>query len=149
MKHSQIDIDKYYNLWNKIEEYTDEEYQFLIKYIKSKKFTITYGFYNKESKVKKQIAVILDQDPNMHRRTGVENNWEAIVKRDITTLEIEEFINFYFRKSYKRFVVFYYKNIDKLIYDDKKLNALTPSIFIDKCRIKGYSGTYQLKFENL
>jgi hypothetical protein len=45
--------------------------------------------------------------------------------------------------------VFYYKNIDKLIYDDKKLNAVTPNIFIDKCRIKGYSGTYQLKFDNL
>ena len=144
---SQTDIDRYYNLWNKMEDYSDDEYQFLIKHIKNKKFTVTYGFYNKESKVKKQIAVILDQDPNMNRRTGVENNWESIVKRDITTLEIEQFINFYFRRSYKRFVVFYYQNVDKLIYDDKKLNAVTPTIFIDKCRSKGYSGTYQLKLD--
>ena len=144
---SQIDIDRYYNLWNKMEDYTDDEYQFLIKHIKTKKFTVTYGFYNKESKLKKQIAVILDQDPNMNRRTGVENNWESIIKRDITTLEIEQFINFYFRRSYKRFVVFYYQNVDKLIYDDKKLNAVTPTIFIDKCRSKGYSGTYQLKLD--
>jgi hypothetical protein len=149
MKITQIDIDRYYNLWNKMEDYTDNEFDFLIKHIKKKKFTVTYGFYNKESKLKKQIAVILDQDPNMNRRTGVENNWETIVKRDITILEIEQFINFYFRRSYKRFIVFYYENVDKLIYDDNKLNAITPSIFIDKCRNKGYTGTYQLKLDYL
>ena len=149
MKHSQIDIDKYYNLWNKIEDYTDEEFNFLKKQIKSKKFTVTYGFYNKESAIKKQIAVIIDQMPFMNRRSGVENYWEYIVTRDMTTLEIEEYINFYFRKSYKRFIVHYYNNVDKLMYDDKKLNAVTPNTFIEQCRDKGYSGTYQLKFDNL
>ena len=34
---SQTDIDRYYNLWNKMEDYSDDEYQFLIKHIKNKK----------------------------------------------------------------------------------------------------------------
>jgi hypothetical protein len=143
----QIELDKYHNLWNKIEDYTDEEFNFLKKQIKSKKFTVTYGFYNKESSMKKQIAVIIDQMPFMNRRSGVENYWEYIVTRDMTTLEIEEYINFYFRKSYKRFIVHYYNNVDKLMYDDKKLNALTPDTFIEQCRDKGYSGTFQLKLD--
>lgn len=143
----QIELDKYYSLWNKTEDYTDEEFNFLKKQIKSKKFTVTYGFYNKESSMKKQIAVIIDQMPFMNRRSGVENYWEYIVTRDMTTLEIEEYINFYFRKSYKRFIVHYYNNVDKLMYDDKKLNAATPNTFIEQCRDKGYSGTFQLKLD--
>ena len=143
----QIELDKYHNLWNKTEDYTDEEFNFLKKQIKSKKFTVTYGFYNKESSMKKQIAVIIDQMPFMNRRSGVENYWEYIVTRDMTTLEIEEYINFYFRKSYKRFIVYYYNNVDKLMYDDKKLNAVTPDTFIEQCRGKGYSGTFQLKLD--
>jgi hypothetical protein len=143
----QTEIEKYYNLWNKTEDYTDEEFNFLKKQIKNKKFTVTYGFYNKESAMKKQIAVIIDQIPFMNRRTGVENNWEYIETRDITNLEIEEYINFYFRGSYKRFIVHYYNNVDKLIYDDKKLNAVTPDNFIEQCRKKGYTGTFQLKLD--
>jgi hypothetical protein len=48
---------------------------------------------------------------------------------------------------YKRFLVFYYKNVDKLIFDDMRLNAETPNKFIEQCRKKGYSGTFQLKLE--
>jgi hypothetical protein len=141
------DFKKYYDLWNKTEDYTDEEFNFLKKEIKNKKFTVTYGFYNKESSQKKQIALIINTDPFMTRRTGVESNWEYIETRDITNLEIEEYINFHFRKAYKRFLVFYYNNVDKLIHDDKKLNAVTPDNFIEKCRKKGYSGTFQLKLD--
>lgn len=141
------EFEKFYSLWNKKEEYTDEEFNFLKKEIKNKKFTVTYGFYNKESSQKKQIALVINTDPFMTRRTGVENNWEYIQTREITNLEIEEYINFHFRASYKRFLVFYYTNVDKLIYDDKKLNAVTPDNFIDQCRKKGYSGTFQLKMD--
>lgn len=144
---TQIELDKYHNLWNKTDDYTDDEFNFLKKQIKKKNFTVTYGFYNKESAQKKQIAVIIDQMPFMNRRSGVENYWDYIQTRDITELEIEEYINFYFRKSYKRFIVHYYNNVDKLIYHDKKLNAVTPNNFIEKCRDKGYSGTFQLKLE--
>jgi hypothetical protein len=140
-------FERYYSLWNKKEEYTDEEFNFLKKYIKNKKFTVTYGFYNKESSQKKQIALIINTNPFMTRRTGFENNWQYIETREITSLEIEEYINFYLRSQYKRFLVFYYNNIDKLIHDDKKLNAITPDIFIEKCRKKGYSGTFQLKMD--
>lgn len=138
---------KYYDLWNKSDEYTDDEFKFLKSYIKNKNFKVRYGFYNKVSSQKKQIAVILDTNPNQIRRTGVENNWEVIHTRDITDKEIEQYINFHFRNSFKRFLVFYYNNVNKLVYDDKRLNAITPDKFIDECSKRGYTGTYQLKVE--
>lgn len=138
---------KEYNLWNKTEAYTVDEIKFLKSQIKKKNYVVKYGFYNKESAMKKQIAVVFDLMPNLGRRTGVENNWEIISTRKITDKEIEEYIIHYFKNAYKRFLVFYYKNVDRLIYDDKKLGAVTPDNFIDKCRKKGYSGTFQLKLE--
>lgn len=140
---------RYYDLWNKDVniDFEPDEFYFLKKQIKNKKFTVTYGFYNKVSAQKKQIALIINTDPFMTRRTGVENNWEYIHTRDITDLEIEEFINFYFRSSYKRFLVFYYRDIERLIVDDKKLKAITPPEFISKCEDKGYAGKYQTRLE--
>lgn len=140
------DYERYYELWNKIEEYTVDEFKFLKSYIKSKNYKVNYAFYNKVSAKKKQIAVVFDSTPSM-RRSGVENNWEVICSRNITDKEIEEFINHYFRKSFKRFLVFYYNNVDRLIHDDTKLQAITPDVFIEKCRKKGYSGTFQLKID--
>lgn len=140
-------FQKYMMLWDKKEEFSLEEIKFLKSYIKRQNFKVSYGFYNKESSKKMQIALIIDLIPNQLRRTGVENNWEVVTTRSITDKEIEEFINHYFRNSYKRFLVFYYKNIDRLIYDDKRLDAVTPESFIDQCRNKGYTGTYQLKMD--
>lgn len=79
------------------------------------------------------------------RRSGVENNWEIISTRKKTDKEIEQFITHYFRNSFKRFLVFYYKSIDRLIQDDKTLEAITPGDFIEKCIKKGYSKNLQLK----
>jgi hypothetical protein len=141
------DFQKYMMLWNKKEEFSFEEFKFLKSYIKRQNFKVSYGFYNKESSKKMQIALIIDLIPNQLRRTGVENNWEVVTTRSITDKEIEEFINHYFTNSYKRFLVFYYKNIDRLIYDDKRLDAVTPETFIEQCRNKGYTGTYQLKMD--
>jgi len=140
-------FEKYYFLWNKKTDYTVEEIEFLKLFIKKKKYTVSYGFYNKVSSQKKQIAVVFDLEPMKIKKGGVENNWEIIHKRPITAKEIEEFINQYFQASFKRFLVFYYNNVDRLIYDDKRLDAETPEKFIDECRRRGYSGTYQLKLD--
>jgi len=142
-------FEKYYDLWNKKEEYTSDEIGFLEKEIAKKNIKVNYGFYRKESSMKKQIAVIFDLMPNQSRRTGVENNWEILFSRPITEKEIKEYIQHYFRSSFKRFLVFYYKNVDKLIFDDNKLNAETPEKYIEECRKRGYSGSYQLKVEFL
>lgn len=138
---------KFYSLWNKVGSYTDEEFKFLKQYIKKLNYKVKYGFYNKDSAINKQIAVILDMEPNKNRKTGAENNWEIISYRTMTDKEIEEFINFYFKKSFKRFLVFYYKNVDRLVYDDHRLNAETPDEFINQCKDRGYTGSFQLKVE--
>jgi hypothetical protein len=139
------ELKQYFNLWNKEGEYSKEEISFLKSYIKKQNFKVNYGFYNKVSAKKMQIAVVFDLIPGQGRKTGVENNWEIIASRTITDKEVEEFIHHYFKASFKRFLVFYYKNIEKLIFDDNRLNANTPSNFIDECKKKGYSGDYQLK----
>jgi hypothetical protein len=138
---------KFNVLWNKQEEYSLDEFSFLRSFIKNKNIRVSYGFYNKISSKKMQIALIFDLIPFQNRKTGVENNWEIISQRQITDLEIDEFINHYFRKSFKRFLVFYYKDLEKLIIDDRKLGAETPYEFIKLCEIKGYKGKYQTRIE--
>lgn len=138
---------KYIDLWNKKEEFSEEDLTFLRSYIKNKSFRVSYGFYNKVSSKKMQIALIFDLIPFQNRRTGVENNWEIISTREITNKEIDEFINHYFKKSFKRFLVFYYKDLERLMIDDRKLGAETPYEFIKKCEEKGYHGKYQTKIE--
>ena len=138
---------KQYDLWNKVEEYTDEEFSFLKSYIQKQNYKVNYGFYNKESSKNMQIAVIFDTNPSQMRKTGAENNWTLISSRKMTNKEVEEYIIHYFRSQFKRFLVFYYKNVDRLIHDDTRLEAITPEKFIDECRNKGYSGSFQLKLE--
>lgn len=142
------DAERFYNLWNKqtTEDWTTEEFTFLKKQIRKKNYKVTYGFYNKISSKNKQIALIIDSTP-LSRKSGVENNWEYISSRKITDLEIEEYINFHFRSSYKRFLIFYYQNIERLISDDDKLKAITPPDFIKLCQERGYSGNYQTRFD--
>lgn len=143
------DVERFHNLWNKDlnEDWSPEEFLFLKKQIRKKNYKVTYGFYNKKSAKNKQIALIIDLMPHMNRRTGAENNWEYIVSREITDLEIEEFINYYFRSSSQRFWVFYYKNIERLIEDDQVLKAITPNTFIKMCQERGYSGDYQTRID--
>lgn len=141
------DFKKYYQLWNKYDDYSSDEIKFLTNYIKSQNIKVSCGFYNKVSSKKMQIAVIFDLIPSQMRRTGVENNWEIVSTRKITDKEIQEFITHYFKNSFKRFLVFYYKNVDRLIHDDKRLDAITPEVFIDQCRKNGYSGNFQLKLD--
>ena len=138
-----------YELWNKNieEDFTSEEMILLKKEIKKKNFKVTYGFYNKVSSQKKQIALIVDNNPFSPRRCAAENNWQYIISRKMTDSEIEKYILFYFRSSYKRFLVFYYKDIERLIIDDSKLKAITPPVFIKMCQDKGYAGMYQTKLE--
>lgn len=139
---------KAYALWNKPieEDFTEDEIKFLIKYIKEKKFKVKYGFYTKKSSVGKQIALIYDFIPNQPRKTGSENNWEIVTEREMSFREIKEHITFYYRSTYKRFLVFYYKGIEKLIFDDKRLESETPQSFINECHKRGYSNSFQLKF---
>lgn len=134
-------------LWNQMETYSDDDFNFLKKYIKKKKYKVKYAFYTPISNTGKQIALIFDLIPNQPRKSGVENKWKIISTREMTEKEIEEYIIFYFRETSQRFWVFYYKNIEKLIYDDQKLKAITPEKFIEECHKKGYSGAFQLKIE--
>lgn len=140
---------KFYALWNKSieEDFTSDEMIFLKKEIKKKNFKVAYGFYNKVSSQKKQIALIVDKDPFSPRRCAAENNWTYIASREISDLEIQEYILFYFRNSYKRFLVFYYKDIERLIIDDSKLKIITPPVFIKMCQDKGFAGMYQTRLE--
>lgn len=140
---------KIYDLWEKdmSEDFTDQERSYITKYLKKKNYLVKYGFYTKVSLKGKQIAVIFDFEPYKDRKSGSENNWEVICQRPITDAEIDEFITFYFRPSFKRFLVFYYKDLEKLLLDDRKLQVETPYEFINMCEKRGYVGKYQTRME--
>lgn len=133
----------YYYLWDKESPLKNSEFEWLRRYIKNQNFIVKYGFYNKTSE--RPICLIYDLIPKQMRRTGVENNWTILAERKMSNAEIIEFINFYFKISYKRFLVFYYSNINKLIIDDEKLNIKTPTSFIEECEKKGLRKNLQLK----
>lgn len=143
------EVAKIYDLWEKdmSEDFTDQERSFLKRYLKKQRYLVKYGFYTKVSLKGKQIAVIFDLEPYKNRKSGSENNWEVICQRQMTDVEIDEYITFYFRPSFKRFLVFYYKDLERLLLDDSKLAVETPYEFIKACEKRGYVGKYQTKIE--
>lgn len=143
------DFKKAYELWNKNpkEDFSDSELAFLKNHLSKKKYKVKYGFYNRKSSKGKYISVIFDLMPLQNRKTGSENNWDVIAEREMTEGELNEFIIFHYRNSFKRFLVFYYKDLEKLLIDDIKLGAKTPYEFIKQCENKGYKGNYQSKIE--
>ncbi len=124
-------------------KFSIEELSFIKKHLKEKrhKYRIRYAFYNKKSFKGKQIAFIIDSNYN-GRKSGVENNWEYFSEREISNIEFQEIVE-NFGTNKRRFEVWYYKNIEALIEDDKKYNIDTPVEFIKECKKRNYSGNYQ------
>lgn len=84
-----------------------------------------YAIYKKQSKDKCQIAFLIDQIPNSWRRSAVLNNYNIIYKRPLSKIEIEECeANKEFNN--KRFIVWYYKDLEYLIKEDLKYGIKTP-----------------------
>lgn len=134
-------FEKEYELWNKPNniDFTEEEISFLKEYIKNQSYRVKYGFYSKKSSQGKQISVIFDLMPKLVRKSGASNNWEILYERELSDLEIMEYILFYFRSSYKRFIVFYYSNVERLVQDEIRLGVDTPLRFISECNRRGYN----------
>lgn len=135
-----------FELYKKKERFTKEEIAFLKTKIKKSNFLIKYAFYKKESKVKAQIALIIDQMPFCPRRSAVENNWEVICERPISNIEYHEEIENYGCNN-RRFITYYYRDIDALIIEDLKYHIETPDVFIKECLKRGYNGNHQTKIE--
>ena len=117
-------------------DFTEEEINFLEGYLTSKNYTVSYGFYKKISLKDKYLVVVIDTMPNNNRKSGAENNWELLKTRPVTAQEIREFIIFNYRTHYKRFLVYYYCDVYKIISEDLKLGAETPKEFIKACELK-------------
>ncbi len=108
-----------------------------------------YAFYNKKSFKDKHIALIIDRQPNVPRRSGVMNNWDIVSKRDLTNIEYDEEIENYGCCN-RRFTVWYYQYIEQLVQQEKECyNVDVPEKFIRLAKEKGYTGSVQqtLKFE--
>lgn len=108
-------------------------------------YVIKYAFYRKHSSKGAYVAFIIDQSANAVRKSGVENNWEVFSKRPISDIEFEEMVENY-GCNIQRFKVWYYRDIEALIQDDLKYNIITPERFVDECRKRGYSGSFQTEF---
>ena len=106
-----------------------------------------YAFYRKESRIGCQIAFFIDQTPYATRRSMIENSFEFFTTRPLSKVELEEWEGN--RECWnKRFVTWYYKDIEFLINEDAKYNVKTPQVFIDECRKRGYKRQQlQLEFE--
>lgn len=129
------------------EDFTDDEIRFLKKHFKKNPFTVKYAFYNKSSTAGKYITYLWDLMPHSPRKSPVENYWQIIETRKPNDNEIMEYILFYFRESHKRFVVWYYQKVEKLVHDDQCLKNVTPEKFVEQCIAKGFWGNYQTKLD--
>jgi hypothetical protein len=135
-----------FELYKKKERFTTKEKSFLKSKIKKSDFKIRYGFYRGVSSKGLQIAFVIDSMPNSPRRSGVENKWEIICTREISNIEYDEEIENY-GCNVHRFKVFYYRDIGKLIEDDKKYYVTTPENFVKECIRRGYNGNYQKQID--
>ena len=109
------------------------------------RFEAIYAFYKKKSRFGAQIAFIIDQMPYSWRRSAVQNNYEFYCKRKLSDIEMNEIIanqNVYIQ----RFIVWYYRDIDYLINEDKKYGIDTPKEFIVECKRRGFV-SQQLRLE--
>lgn len=120
-------------------KFSKEELQIIREHLtkKRERYFVKYGFYKNTLK-NLPIVVIIDQDNNAPRKSGVEVKWEMIAKRPISDLEFEELIeNFGTQK--RRFICWYYKDIEGLIDDDLKYKIETPEKFIQECLFRKYT----------
>lgn len=154
MKNQEIDND--YSYMTKImdlhdkprsEKFTEEELGIIRDHLGKdrNKYVCKYAFYNKPSSKKLHIAFIID---TMHgsRRSGIENNWDYHVSRPISDLEFEEVVQ-NFGCNLRRFIVYYYRDVEHIIKEDQLYDVETPQKFIDECKRRGYSGNYQTAIE--
>lgn len=119
-------------------QFTKEEKKIIREHLKKESYVVKYALYNKHSKKGSNIAFIIDSKNNARRRSAAENNWNYISERELTDIEFEEIISNYGCNN-RRFIVWYYKNIENLILDDLKYNIETPIEFVKSCRNKGYT----------
>lgn len=96
-----------------------------------------YAFYKKQSKFGAQIAFMVDQQPFSPRRSAAMNNFDVVCKRSLTKDEIEE-VKANAEVWNRRFRVWYYKDIDYLIFEDRKYGVETPNNFIKECKKRGF-----------
>lgn len=120
----------------KSEQFTEEEKAYIRSKESKNSFECIYAFYNKKSSKGCYIAFIIDSMPNT-RRSLVMNNWNIICKRKISDLEYEEQIE-NFGCNHRRFAVYYYREIEHLIEEDKLYGVSTPEEFVTQCKKKGY-----------
>lgn len=119
-------------------QFNHEELNLIREYMNTKRkdYRVKYGFYEKTLK-NLPIIFIIDSAVHSPRKSGVENKWKIICDRPIFDIEFEEVIE-NFGTNKRRFQVWYYRDIETLIEDDKKYELQTPEKFIQECRLKQY-----------
>lgn len=128
-------------------KFNEEEIALIKKHDNIKNYLVYYAFYRKTSNKNCYIEFIIDCIPNHRRRSGVMNNWEIHTKRALNRIEYKEMIE-NFGTAHKRFIVWNYETIEHLIEEDAKYGIVTPQVFIDECKKRGYyDKSNQLKLE--
>jgi hypothetical protein len=97
-----------------------------------------YAIYKKKSKKKLQIAFIIDLSNNSLRKSSFLNSFEIISERNLCALERYE-MDANKNSFTRRFIVWYYKDIEFLIEEDLKYELQTPGEFISICKKLGYT----------
>jgi len=138
MGNSQKYIDELYNKPSGY-KFNDSEVETIVNHLKKNKHNYRgrYAFYRSNSVNNFKLVFIIDQCFNSMRRSGVENHWEFVCDRPLTNLELTELAQ-NFGCHNKRFIVYYYKDIDFMIEEDLKYNVETPTSFVNESISRGY-----------
>lgn len=123
--------------------FNEEEKSLIRKKLQKNSFVVRYAFQKREGSKFGPVTFIIDSMPNT-RRSAIENHWEYHSERPLSNIEYEEQVS-NFGTCHRRFQVWTYDNIEQLINEDKKYNVKTPKKFVDECKNRGYSGSFQLK----
>jgi hypothetical protein len=118
--------------------FTEEEKNFIKKKIPKKKYKIKYCIWKQVRKNDMYILFVIDYFSERGRPSAVDKAIEVIATRELSDIEYEEEIE-NFGCCNRIMKTYNYKDVDYLIYEDKKVGVDTPQKFINECRKRGYT----------
>lgn len=111
------------------QEFTDDEISFLKEKLPKSKYRVVYAIYKAYSHKGKYFAIMIDQHPFATRRSGVENIWNFLEKRELSQAEYDFMID-NFGCFNRRFYACQFATLEELIQEDKNRGIITPDSVI-------------------
>lgn len=113
-------------------KFNEEEIELIKQYEPKSNYTIKYCIW-KQHRINGKYICFAIELCRQARKSAFEHSVQVICERELTDVEYQEMIE-NFGTCNRRFLVYNFDNIEKVIAMDKLYNVKTPQQFIDRCQ---------------